>query len=76
MDHEKARARAKVAANARWKKHRAGKSLAIALSEMEKAIENLQLKVQTVATISGEPYSELMRECIESLRPPAPPEVQ
>ena len=64
---EKARVRAKTAANARWCKNRADKSLDKAISELEEAVSNLHRKLQTVALVSGESYTSLIDGCLSDV---------
>ena len=59
---EKARVRAQKGAEGRWAKHRTNKTLDAAVSELADTMQDLRRKLQTVATISGEPYSALIED--------------
>jgi Zn-dependent M32 family carboxypeptidase len=67
MDKLKAHVRARTAADARWRQHRASKPLDKAVRELEEAVQNLQRKLQTVATVSDEPYESLIDGCLSDV---------
>jgi hypothetical protein len=62
-----AKIRAKKAAEGRWKKHRAGKSLDDAVQELEEAMENLRRRLETVSAAADEPYDSLIQGCIDEV---------
>lgn len=58
-----------ASANARWPNQWCRETFGKAVSELEKAMQNLRRKLHTVALVSGEPYTSLVNGCINDVAP-------